>query len=67
MGDTDVDHLQEWVRDHGATNADNLFPLCEKGNRRKNLSRFGYEHLGDGRVAITTPTGVTVLSEQPPF
>ncbi len=67
VGDTDVDHLEEWVRDHGRTNDDNLVPLCEKGNRRKNLSRFRYEHLDDGRVAITTPTGVTVLSEQPPF
>lgn len=67
VGDTDVDHLEEWVRDRGRTNDDNLFPLCEKGNRRKNLSRFGYEHRGNGRVAITTPTGLTVYSEPPPF
>ncbi|HET8780573.1 MAG TPA: HNH endonuclease signature motif containing protein, partial [Agromyces sp.] len=66
VGDTDVDHLEEWVRDHGRTNDDNLFPLCEKGNRRKNLSRFGYEHYGEGRVAITTPTGLTVMTEPPP-
>ena len=66
VGDTDVDHLEEWVRDHGRTNDDNLVPLCEKGNRRKNLSRFGYEHYGEGRVAITTPTGHTVITEPPP-
>ena len=67
VGDTDIDHLEEWVRDHGRTNDDNLFPLCEKGNRRKHLSRFGYEHRGNSRVAITTPTGLTVISEPPPF
>jgi hypothetical protein len=67
VGDSDVDHLEEWVRDHGATNDDNLVPLCEVGNRRKNLSRFTYERRADGSVSITTPTGYTVLSEAPPF
>ncbi|WP_022883241.1 HNH endonuclease signature motif containing protein, partial [Glaciibacter superstes] len=62
VDDTDVDHLEEWVRDNGRTNEDNLFPLCEKSNRRKNLSRFDYERLPNGRVSITTPTGLTVTT-----
>ncbi|WP_022885274.1 HNH endonuclease signature motif containing protein [Glaciibacter superstes] len=67
VDDTDVDHLEEWVRDNGRTNEDNLFPLCEKSNRRKNLSRFDYERLPNGRVSITTPTGLTVTTEAAPF
>jgi hypothetical protein len=55
------------VRDHGATDDDNLFPLCETSNRRKNLSKYDYRREGDGRVTITTPTGLTVSTEPPPF
>lgn len=65
--DSDIDHLEEWVRDLGRTNRDNLFPLCENGNRRKNLSRVAYRRLPSGNVSITTPTGYTVTSEAPPF
>ncbi|MGW4931062.1 DUF222 domain-containing protein [Agromyces sp. NPDC004153] len=65
--DSDVDHLEEWVRDMGFTNRDNLFPLCESGNRRKNLSRVAYRRLPSGNVSITTPTGHTVIADQPPF
>lgn len=67
VDDTDVDHLEEWVRDQGATNDDNLFPLCETSNRRKNLSTHDYRREDDGRVTITTPTGLTVTTEAPPF
>ncbi|HEY9423746.1 MAG TPA: HNH endonuclease signature motif containing protein, partial [Microterricola sp.] len=65
--DSDVDHLQEWVRDNGPSNAENLFPLCERGNRRKNLSRFDYSRLPDGRVTIHTPTGLDITTDDPPF
>jgi hypothetical protein len=65
--DSDVDHLEEWVRNVGRTNRDNLFPLCEHGNRRKHLSRVIYERLPSGNVTITTPTGYTVISDSPPF
>jgi hypothetical protein len=65
--DSDVDHLEEWVRDMGRTNRDNLFPLCENGNRRKNLSRVGYRRLPSGKVSITTPTGYTVTTDAPTF
>ncbi len=65
--DSDVDHLQEWVRDHGPSNAENLFPLCEHSNRRKNLSRFDYSRLPDGRVTIHTPTGLEVTTDEVPF
>ena len=61
--DSDIDHLEEWVRESGRTDADNLFPLCENGNRRKNLSRIAYRRLPSGRVSITTPTGFTAVSE----
>ncbi|GAA1798572.1 HNH endonuclease signature motif containing protein [Agromyces neolithicus] len=61
--DSDVDHLEEWVRDNGRTDADNLFPLCENGNRRKNLSRVAYKKLPKRRVSITTPTGFTAIAE----
>ncbi len=67
VDDTDIDHLEEWVRDHGATNDENLFPLCETSNRRKNLSWYDYQRDGDGRVTITTPTGLTTTIEPPPF
>jgi hypothetical protein len=67
VDDTDIDHLEEWVRDHGATNDDNLFPLCETSNRRKNISRFHYQRHSDGTVTITTPTGHTATTEPPPF
>ncbi len=67
VDDTDVDHLEEWVRDRGRTNADNLLPLCEHANRRKNLSRIEYTRLADGRVTITTPTGHSVDTEPAPF
>lgn len=67
VDDADADHLEEWIRDNGRTDADNLFPLCEVGNRRKNLSRLAYRRLGNGRVSISTPTGLTVTTEAPPF
>lgn len=65
--DSDVDHLQEWVRDNGPSNAENLFPLCETSNRRKNLSRFDYRRLPDGRVTIHTPTGLDITTDEAPF
>ena len=34
----DLDHLQEWVRDHGFTNIDNLIPLCPGHHRLKTLT-----------------------------
>ena len=55
------------MRDRGRTNADNLFPLCEQANRRKNLSRIEYSRLPDGHVTITTPTGHIAEVEPPPF
>ncbi|KQO96963.1 HNH endonuclease signature motif containing protein [Leifsonia sp. Leaf264] len=67
VDDTDLDHLEEWARDAGGTNDDNLFPLCETGNRRKNLSRIDYERRPDGRVTITTPTGYSVTTGPAPF
>jgi Domain of unknown function (DUF222)/HNH endonuclease len=67
VDDTDIDHLEEWVRDHGATNTDNLFPLCDTSNRRKNLSRHDYQRHPDGTITITTPTGHTTTTEPPPF
>lgn len=57
----------EWVRDRGRTNDDNLFPLCEQANRRKNLSRIEYSRLPNGHVTITTPTGHSVDTEPAPF
>jgi hypothetical protein len=65
--DSEVDHLEEWVRDMGSTNRDNLFPLCERGNLRKNLSRIASERRPSGKVSITTPTGYAVTSDPPPF
>lgn len=67
VDDTDVDHLEEWVRDHGATDDDNLVPLCPQANRRKNLSWFDYRRHPDGRISITSPTGLTVEMEVAPF
>ncbi|WP_167756781.1 HNH endonuclease signature motif containing protein [Leifsonia flava] len=67
VDDTDLDHLEEWARDHGATNSDNLYPLCDTGNRRKNLSRIRYHRQPDGTVRITTPTGYEFTTQVAPF
>ena len=67
VDDTDLDHLEEWARDHGPTDDSNLFPLCDTSNRRKHHSRLHYERRPDGQVAITTPTGYTAVTEPAPF
>lgn len=71
---SDIDHLNEWARDHGPTNETNLIPLCPPDHRLKTLAKFRYQRDTDGSITITTPTGHTSrntppnpLPDDPPF
>lgn len=59
----DIDHVREWARDHGASNIDNLIPLCTSDHRLKTLSKIRLSKTidpdGTDRVTVTTPTGLT--------
>lgn len=70
----DLDHLQEWVRDHGFTNIDNLIPLCPGHHRLKTLTKIRFNRDYDGAITVTTPTGTVSrktpskpLPDNPPF
>jgi hypothetical protein len=45
----DIDHLDEWVRDHGATNLDNAGLQCNTHNRHKQRTRLHVYRDPDGR------------------
>jgi hypothetical protein len=64
--ESDVDHLKEWVRDHGLTNLDNLIPLCPPDHRLKSLTKIRYHRDPDGSVTVSTPTGYTGRNTPPP-
>lgn len=59
----DIDHVKEWVRDHGRTDIDNLLPLCTPDHRLKTLSKIRLSTTNDpdgtDRITISTPTGFT--------
>ena len=59
----DIDHVKEWVRDHGPSNIDNLIPLCTPDHRLKTLSKIGLSKTqnpdGTDRITVSTPTGFT--------
>lgn len=59
----DIDHVKEWVRDHGPSNIDNLIPLCTPDHRLKTLAKIRLDKTidpdGTDRVTVSTPTGFT--------
>ena len=70
----DVDHLEEWYRDNGLTNQENLIPLSADHHRLKTLTKIRFARGPDGTITVTTPTGYTgikkparPLGDDPPF
>lgn len=55
--ESDIDHLDEWARDTGPTNEDNLIPLCPADHRLKTLTAIHYKRGADRSITVTTPTG----------
>ncbi|MBD8078167.1 HNH endonuclease signature motif containing protein [Cellulosimicrobium arenosum] len=58
----DVDHTDSWA-DGGATGTDNLAHLCRKHHVLKHQTAWGVEHLPDGVLSWTSPTGVVYLTQ----
>lgn len=54
--DSDVDHRRAWAAG-GATNLDNLAPLCPRDHTHRHKTRATYRSRPDGSVQVTTPTG----------
>jgi len=62
----EVDHTVD--RQYGGiTKVTNLAHLCKKHHREKHHTRWQPEHLPDGRIQWTSPTGHQTSSEPPPF
>jgi hypothetical protein len=58
----DLDHTKDWQY-HGLSNHDNLAHLCPKHHDQKHHTRWKVEHLGDGDLRWTSPTGHRYLTE----
>ena len=58
----DVDHGQDFARG-GRTDADNLAHLCRKHHVLKHETAWRLEHLADGVLSWTSPTGAVYLTE----
>ena len=56
----DVDHLDEWVADHGQTNQDNALPLCGSHDRWKHQQRLRGRRDTTGRVHLVKPDGTVI-------
>ncbi|MES1212724.1 MAG: DUF222 domain-containing protein, partial [Leifsonia sp.] len=64
----DLDHVAEW-QDGGTTDAANLIHLCRHHHRLKSVAgwRARGPDPGAATVTWTSPTGVVVDAEPPPF
>ena len=58
----DLDHTKDWQY-HGLSNHNNLAHLCPKHHDQKHHTRWTVEHLGDGDLEWTSPTGHRYLTE----
>ena len=58
----DLDHTKDWQY-HGLSNHNNLAHLCPKHHGQKHHTRWKVEHLGDGDLHWTSPTGHTYITE----
>jgi uncharacterized protein DUF222 len=64
VGRTDLDHCVPWPR--GATSCDNLCCLCRRHHRLKTHARgWRFRMLPGGRLEVTTPSGVTQVTDPP--
>jgi hypothetical protein len=63
----DIDHVHEW-QDGGMTDAANLIHLCRHHHRLKSIAKWRVELPRAGaEVNWTSPTGIEVQTEPPPF
>ena len=58
----ELDHTKDWQY-HGPSNHDNLAHLCPKHHDQKHHTRWIVEHLSDGDLEWTSPTGHCYLIE----
>ncbi|NUS55909.1 MAG: HNH endonuclease, partial [Streptomycetaceae bacterium] len=62
----ELDHRIAWP--HGPTDVTNLAGLCTGDHRGKHQAPgFRYQGEPDGTLVVTTPSGITVTTEPPPF
>jgi len=62
----EIDHTKD--RQYGGiTKATNLGHMCKKHHREKHHTLWEPEHLPDGRIQWTSPTGHVVDGDPPPF
>jgi hypothetical protein len=62
----EIDHSIRWT-DDGPTASHNLADLCENHHHVKDKSRWRMQHLANGRLRWTSPTGHVTDSDPPPF
>ncbi len=55
----DAHHIDQWTRDHGPTNLDNLILVCRRHHRVAHRTGWNLELGHDGWTHWTTPTGTT--------
>jgi hypothetical protein len=62
----EIDHRVRWP--DGPTVVGNLAGLCTGDHRGKHQAPdWIYDLTPDGRLAVTTPSGVTAVTEPPPY
>ena len=58
----DLDHTKDWQY-HGPSNHDNLAHLCPKHHDQKHHTGWTVEHIGEGDLEWTSPTGHRYITE----
>ncbi|WP_232807149.1 DUF222 domain-containing protein [Geodermatophilus chilensis] len=62
----ELDHVHAWP--HGPTAAGNLAGLCTPNHRGKHQAPgWTYTMTPDGTLTVTTPSGLTAVTEPPPY
>ncbi|MFN3257326.1 MAG: DUF222 domain-containing protein [Ilumatobacter sp.] len=57
----DIDHLEEWERDHGPTDLDNAAPTCRRHNRFKSAKRYTARVTDLATIVHTRPDGTDMI------
>ena len=57
----EVDHIDEWQQDHGATDQDNASIGCKNHNNAKHRRRYRVERKPDGQIIYHRPDGTPIL------
>ena len=58
---TQIDHLAEWDRHHGATDLDNAGLGCDRHNPGKHRRKFTAKRAHNGQVVYSRPDGTPML------